>query len=79
MLYACGKRYYVCVTCMLWCSNTESVPLLVFNIHDIVWYVLSTYWYLQVCTNIDFLYQSVLGTYSYVPVPNRYILNTLFL
>jgi hypothetical protein len=23
MLYACGKRYYVCVTCMLWYSDTE--------------------------------------------------------
>ncbi len=26
----------VCMTCMLWCSNTKSVPLLVSNIHDII-------------------------------------------
>ncbi len=36
MSYAFGKQYYVCMTCMLWCSNTESVPLLVSNIHDII-------------------------------------------
>jgi hypothetical protein len=43
------------------------------------WYILSTYWYVLVCTNIDFLYLSVLSTYRYVPIPNRYVLNTLFL
>jgi hypothetical protein len=36
MSYAFGKQYYVCVTCMLWCSNSESVPLLVSNINDII-------------------------------------------
>jgi hypothetical protein len=38
MSYACGKQYYMCVTCMLRCSNfdsVESVPQLVSNIHDI--------------------------------------------
>ncbi len=30
MWYACGKhwQYSACVTCMLWSSNTENVPLL---------------------------------------------------
>jgi hypothetical protein len=67
MSYACGKRYYVCVTvtCMLWCSDTESVPLrlLVSNIHDII-FVRSQY--VLVCT----------GLYSYsipVPVCTRYV------
>jgi hypothetical protein len=32
------------------------------------WYILSTYWYVLVCTLIHFLYRSVLGTYRYVPV-----------
>jgi hypothetical protein len=45
----------------------------------LVWYILSTYWYVPICTIIYFLYRSVLGTYLYVPSPNRYILNTLFL
>jgi hypothetical protein len=43
------------------------------------WYILSTYRYVLVCTNIDFLYQSVLSTYRYVLPLNRYVLNTLFL
>ena len=63
MSYACGKRYYVCVTCMLWCSDTESVPLLVSNIHDII---LVRTQYVLVCT----------GLYSYsipVPVCARYV------
>ncbi len=53
MSYACGKRYYVCVTCMLQCS----VPLLVSNIHDII--LLHTHYEL-VCT--------ALYSYSF-PVP----------
>jgi hypothetical protein len=63
MSYACGKRYYVCMTCMLWCSDTESVPLLVSNIHDII---LVRTQYVRVCT----------GLYSYlipVPVCTRYV------
>ncbi len=48
MLYACGKRYCVCVICMLWCSNTKSVPLWGSNIHDII-LVLHTQ-YVLVCT-----------------------------
>ncbi len=75
--YACGKQDYVCVTvtCTRWCrSNTESVPLLVSNIHDIS-LVCTQYesvectgmsWYPgpAVCTSLHFLYQyrSVLGT-----------------
>ena len=43
MWYACGKQYSACVTCMRWCSNTESVPLLVSNIHDII--LVHTYYY----------------------------------
>jgi hypothetical protein len=64
MSYAYGKQYYVCVTCMRWCSNTESVPLLVSNIHDII---LVRTKYVLVCT----------GLYSYsfpVPVCTRYVL-----
>jgi hypothetical protein len=66
MSYSCGKQKlqnYVCVTCMLWCSNTESVPLLVSNIHDII---LVHTQYVLVCT----------GLYSYsfpVPVCTRYV------
>ncbi len=26
MSYSCGKRYYVCVTCMQWCSDTDFCP-----------------------------------------------------
>ncbi len=64
MSYACGKQYYGCVTCMLWCSNTESVPLLVSNIHDII---LVHTQYVLVCT--------VLYSYSFpVPVCTRYVL-----
>jgi hypothetical protein len=47
MSYACGKQYYVCVSCMRWCSNTESVPPLVSNIHDII---LVRTKYILVCT-----------------------------
>jgi hypothetical protein len=43
------------------------------------WYVLSTYWYVPVCTIIPFLYRSVLGTYWYVPYHCQYVLNTLIL
>jgi hypothetical protein len=76
MWYACGKRYYVCVTCMLtsmlWCSNTESVPrarLLVSTYIIVFWYILAiTHWqYVLVCT----------GLYYYtfpVPVCTRYVL-----
>ncbi len=66
MSYAYGKQYYVWVTCMWWCSNTasESVPLLVSNIHDII---LVRTQYVLVC----------IGLYSYsfpVLVCTRYVL-----
>jgi hypothetical protein len=64
MLYAYGKLCNVCLTCMLWCSNTESVHLLVSNIHDII---LVHTKYLLVCT----------GLYYYtfpVPVCTWYVL-----
>jgi hypothetical protein len=68
MLYACGKQYYLCVTCMQWCSTgapilNQSVPLLVSNIHDII---LVHTQYVLVCT----------GLYYYtfpVPVCTRYV------
>jgi hypothetical protein len=64
MSYASGKQYNVCVTCMLWCSNTESVPLLVSNIHDII---LVHIQYVLVCTSLYY--------YSFpVPVCTRYVL-----
>ncbi len=64
MSYAYGKQYYVCLTCMLWCSNTESVPLWVSNIHDII---LVHTQYVLVCT--------ALYSYSYpVPVCTWYVL-----
>ena len=62
--YACGKRYYVCVTCMLWCSYTESVPLLVSNIHYTV--LVHTH-YVLVCTGLYY--------YSFpVPLCTEYVL-----
>ena len=68
MLNASGKRYCVCVACMLWCStvgNTKSVPLIVSNIHDIILvrtqYVLSMYWSVLFCVFCT-------GTYWYVLV-----------
>jgi hypothetical protein len=79
VLYACGKRYYVCVTCMLWCSDTELCPFWCPTYMTLFWYIPSTYWYVPVCTDIDFLYQSVLSMYLYVLILNQYKLNTLFL
>ncbi len=79
LLYACGKRYYVCVTCMQWCSNTETVPLLVSNIHDIVLvhtqYVLvctSLYYFtfpVQVCTWYVQVHTSSKLVHTKYPVP----------
>jgi hypothetical protein len=45
------------------------------------WYtgILSTYWYVPVCTIKPGMYWYVPGTYWYVPVLYRYVLNTLFL
>ena len=63
VLDACGKWYYVYVTCMLWWSNTELCPYCCPTYKNIFWYILSTYRYVPVCTNIDFLYRSVLSTY----------------
>ncbi len=63
MSCAYGKRYQMCVTCMQCCSNTESVPLLVSNIHDII---LVHTQYVLVST----------GLYSYsfpVPVCTQYV------
>ncbi len=77
--YACGKRYYVCMTCLLWCSDTEVCSYWCPTYMTLFWYILSKYQYVTVCTNIDFLYWSVLSTYLYVPIPNWYVLNTLFL
>ena len=41
--FDCGKWYYVCMTCMLWCSKAESVPQSMATLHDIfsvhTWYV----------------------------------------
>jgi hypothetical protein len=66
MSYACGKRYYVCVTCMRGCSNTESVLLLVSNIHDII---LVHIQYVLVCTGLyDLLYIPVQVCTWYIPV-----------
>ncbi len=66
--YAWGKQYYVCVTCMLWCSDTELCPYWCPTYMTLFWYILSTNWYVPVCTNIDFLYRSVLSTYQYILV-----------
>jgi hypothetical protein len=43
MLYACGKQYYVCMTCMLWCSNTELCPYWCPIYMTLFRYILSTY------------------------------------
>jgi hypothetical protein len=69
MSYACGKRYYVCVTCMLWCSNTESVPLLVSNIHIII---LVRTQYILVCTSLYYYTIPVPVCTQYVPVRTSY-------
>jgi hypothetical protein len=67
MSYACGKRYCVCVTCMLWCSDTESVPLLVSSIHDIILVHTVTPSHFELVCN-------TLYCYSYpVPVCTRYV------
>jgi hypothetical protein len=78
-----GKQDYVCVTFMWWCSNTESVPLRLLvqvpTYMTLVWYVtvLSTYWYVPVCTRLHFLYPgrpgrvSLAGCTRYVPGPVR--------
>ena len=71
MLYACGKRYYVCVTCMRWCSNTESVPLLVSIIHDLI---LVRTQYVLVCTSLYYYTFPVPSTYYFPRVRTRYIL-----
>ncbi len=63
--YACGKQYYVSVTCVLWCSNTELCPYWCPTYMTLFWYIHSTYQYVLVCTDIDFLYWSVLGTYLF--------------
>ena len=64
MSNACGKQYCVCVAlaCMLWCSNTKSVPLNVSNIHDTI--LVRTQYYVPVCTCLYY--------YTFqVPVPVR--------
>ena len=43
----CRKRYCVWVTCRLWYSNTEYIPLLVFEMHN---FVLVHTQYIPVCT-----------------------------
>ncbi len=63
--YDCRTRYSVCVPCILWCYNTESVPLYVSSIHDFVMVHTGTAWHVL-------LYLVCTSTY-------RYILNTLFL
>ncbi len=55
--------------CPYWCPTHMTL----------FWYVLSTYWYVPVCTIIPFLYRSVLRTYWYVPYHCQYVLNTLIL
>jgi hypothetical protein len=55
--------------CPYWCPTHRTL----------FWWILSTYWYVLVCTIIPVLYWSVSGTYRYVLLTNRYILNTLFL
>jgi hypothetical protein len=51
------------MTCMWWCSNTESVPLLVSNTHDII---LVRTKYVLVCTSVyDYTFP--------VPVCTRYV------
>ncbi len=64
MWHACGKQYSACVTCMLWWSKTESVPLLVSNIDDIF---LVHSQYVLLCTCLYYY------TF-YVPVCTRYVL-----
>jgi hypothetical protein len=68
------------VTCMLWCSNTESAPLLVSSIHDII---LVHSKYVLVCTGLYSGYYTFpeplctkyalapvrTGTYTKYPVP----------
>ena len=76
MLNASGKRYCVCVACMLWCSNTKSVPLMVSNIHDII---LVRTQYVQVCTGLYYFTFPVQVRTWYVLRTYRYVLNTLFL
>jgi hypothetical protein len=65
MLYACGKQCYVCLTCMLWCYNTELVPLLLSNIHDII---LVHTQYVLVCTGLYYYTFPVPVCTQYVPV-----------
>ena len=65
MWYACGKQYSACVTCMLWCSNTEKVPLLVSIIHDII---LVRTQYVLVCTGLYYYTFPVPVCTKYVPV-----------
>ncbi len=77
--YACGKRYYVCVNVCCGAPIMNQCPYRCPTYMTLVWYVISMHWYVPVCTSLHFLYRSVLGTYQYEPVPNRYILNTLFL
>ncbi len=70
--YDCGKRYCMCMTCILWCFNTKSVPKSVTNIHDFIlvntWYILVCTcqyhytWYIPVCT----------GMYWYIQVHTKY-------
>jgi hypothetical protein len=66
MWYACGKQNSACVTCMLWCSNTEKVPLsLVSIIHDII---LVCTQYVLVCTGLYYYAFPVPVCTKYVPV-----------
>jgi hypothetical protein len=65
MWYACGKQYSACMTCMRWCSNTESVPLLVSIIHDII---LVRTQYVLVCTGLHYYTFPVPVCTEYVPV-----------
>ena len=76
MWYACEKRYCVCMACMLWCSNTKSVPLRVSNIHDTI---LVRTKYVLVCTGLYYHTFSVPVCIWYVLRTYRYVLNTLFL
>ena len=76
MSYACGKQYCMCMACMLWCSNTKSVPLKVSNIDDTI---LVRTQYVPVCTGLYYYTFSVQVRTQYVLRTYRYILNTLFL
>ncbi len=53
------------MTCMRWCSNTESVPLLVSIIHDII---LVRTQYVLVCTGLHYYTFPVPVCTEYVPV-----------